>query len=233
MFLYFHVQKVSCRHFWRIALLHQRLLHGATCPSRLACVITNPALHRGMCPDVLQVAPVFGQQAGTLHAVLHADNPRKLIIRRRPAAVPEASSAPTLISSNEALPSSPSSMTHASPPSQAGHLLAASLPQAHQETPAAAPCPSNLITVNTRDATTASKLPLSPVRGVPSPNFRQFLSPAVDVQTLCPLGISPGVDKPSPMGARPGRPALANLTNMLTPKVNLILARFPLSTPSG
>lgn len=185
-----------------------------------------------MCPDALQVAPVFDRQSGTLHAELHADNPRKLTIRRRPAAVNGASSAPTPPSPTGAPPRVSSPSMHASSPSQAGHLLAASLSQAHQETLAAAPCPSNLITVNTRDATTASKLPLSPVRGAPSPNFGQSLSPAVDVQTLCPLGISPGFDKPSPMGARPGRPALANLTNMLTPKVTLVHAKFLLSTPS-
>ena len=215
-----------------------------------------PALHRGMCPDVLQVAPVFDCQAGTLHAELDAKNPRKLVIRRRPAAVNGASSAPTPTSPTGAPPRvSPPSM-NASSSSQAGHLLAASLSQAHQETPAAAPYPGTLIEVNIKHATTANKLPLSyqdktspaelataadtmagrgatsPVRGVPSPSFRQSLSPAVDVQTLCPLGTSPGVDKPSPMGARPGRPALANLTNRLTPKVTLIHARFPLSALS-
>ena len=169
-------------------------LSAALCNLRvIACVCRPyPARHRSMCPDVLQVAPVFDRQAGTLHAELDAKNPRKLVIRRRPAAVNGASSAPTPPSPIEAPPGvSPPSTTHPSSPSQAGHLLAASLSQAHQETLA-----------------------------------------AVDVQTLCPLGTSPGVDKPSPMGARSGRPALTNITNVLTPKVTLIHARFPLSIPS-
>jgi len=128
-----------------------------------------------------------------------------------------------------------------SSPSGAGPLLAASC--------ALAPCPDNPLEVTVRGALVTSQLPSSPLEVESSPAeldadaaastssspcplsspitsihsalLSELPSPMACVEALCAMGTPSEGPRASPLVNTSQRPALANLTNGLTPQVTL------------
>ncbi len=152
-------------------------------------------------------------EAGTPHVQLHASNPSKLTLRRRAACLLLAASrAHKQVLESSPCPDNPLKVTIRGAPVTNQHL---SSPLEIESSPAELDADA---AANTSGSTSPS---FSPVSSTHSAFLSESPPPMAIVEALIALGTSLESPKATPLVNRSQRPALANLTNKLTPQVTL------------
>ena len=164
-------------------------------------------------PSAAVALQVFDPEAGTPHVQLHASNPRKLTFRRRAAwRLLAASRAHKQVLQSSPCPDHPLKVTIRGVPVTNQHL---SSPLKVESSPA------ELDADAAADTSSSPSPSSSPVSTIHSAFLSELPSPMAIEEALITVGTSPESPKVTPLVNRSQRPALANLTNRLTPQVIL------------
>ncbi len=166
-------------------------------------------------PSAAVALQVIDPEAGTPHVQLHGSNPRKLTFKRRAAWVPRllaASRAHKQVLQSSPCPDHPLKVTIRGVPVTNQHL---SSPLKVESSPA------ELDADAAADTSSSPSPSSSPVSTIHSAFLSELPSPMAIEEALITVGTSPESPKVTPLVNRSQRPALANLTNRLTPQVIL------------